>query len=289
MNTPFRAGLVVAGACAAYALVEPHRFRLQTHRLEVEPSAPRLTILHVSDLHLSARDERRARFVRTVAGRLDATPDLVIATGDLIEDDSGIDPAIEALGTLRARLGCFYVLGSHDYYQARFKSPTRYLSRTRGPLAAPAADVERLEAGLAENGWIGLANRTEHVAFDDRSIRIAGVDDPYLGRERTDHIARTVGDAFAIGLTHAPDVISEWSLAGFDLILAGHTHGGQLRMPLVGALVTNSTLPPGLAMGPSKVGSAWLHVSPGLGTSKFTPVRFLCRPEVTLLEIVPTI
>lgn len=253
------------------------------------PSVPALSILHVSDLHLTARDERRARFVRSVAGRLGATPDLVIATGDLIEDDSGIAPAVEALGSLEARLGCFYVLGSHDYYQSRFKPPTRYLTGARGPVAAPAADVQRLEAGLAENGWVGLPNRTEHVAFGDRSLRIAGVDDPYLGRERTDHIARTAEDAFAIGVTHAPDVISEWSLAGFDLILAGHSHGGQLRVPLLGALVTNSTLPPGLAMGPSRVGAAWLHVSPGLGTSKFTPVRFLCRPEVTLLEIVPTI
>lgn len=283
-----RAGLALGGAGTAYALIEPYRFRLQRHRLEVEPGRPRLTVLHVSDLHLTGRDGRRAAFVRSVADRLEAEPDLVICTGDLIEDDSGIDLVLEALGALGSRLGSFYVLGSHDYYQSRFKSPTKYLSGTRESVIAPAADVQRLEAGLADLGWVALTNRTEHVELEGASIRVAGVDDPYLNRERTDHIARSHEDAFAIGVTHSPDVMSEWALAGYDLVLAGHTHGGQLRAPVVGALVTNSALPAGLAMGPSKVGRAWLHVSPGMGTSRFTPVRFLCRPEVTLLEIVPT-
>ena len=80
-----------------------------------------------------------------------------------------------------------------------------------------------------------------------------------------------------------------WAFAlilGYGLILSGHTHGGQVRLPFVGALVTNSQVPTKLAMGLSRLGPAVLHVSPGLGTSKFAPFRFLCRPEATVLELV---
>lgn len=283
-----RAALATGAVGAAYALYEPYRFRLQRHSLEGRQGSPALNILHVSDLHLTSKDSRRAGFVRSVADRLDAEPDLVFATGDLLEDDSGIEPALAALEPLTGRLGRFYVLGSHDYYQSRFKSPTQYLTGSRGSVSAPHADHERLEAGLRGQGWVALHNRTEVIAAEVGSIRVAGVDDPYLGRQRTGHIGRAKDDVFAIGLTHSPDVTSEWALAGFDLVLAGHTHGGQLRLPYFGALVTNSMLPTRLAMGPSRVGDTWLHVSPGAGTSRYTPIRFLCRPEVTLLEMGPT-
>jgi predicted MPP superfamily phosphohydrolase len=89
----------------------------------------------------------------------------------------------------------------------------------------------------------------------------------------------------AIGVVHTPDVVSEWALGGYDLVLAGHTHGGQVRIPGVGAVVTNCTLPPALAAGLHRIGGAWLHVSPGLGTGRFSPIRFNCRPEATLLRL----
>jgi predicted MPP superfamily phosphohydrolase len=117
-------------------------------------------------------------------------------------------------------------------------------------------------------------------------VRVAGVDDPYLGRARTGHLHRAPDDVVAIGLMHAPDVVSAFVLAGFDLVLAGHTHAGQVRLPGIGAVVTNCSLPTGLAGGAHRVGDAWLHVSPGLGTGSFAPIRFRARPEVTLLRLV---
>jgi predicted MPP superfamily phosphohydrolase len=113
------------------------------------------------------------------------------------------------------------------------------------------------------------------------------VDDPYLGRHSTSHIARAEGECAAIALVHAPDVVSEWALNGFDLIVGGHTHGGQLRLPGWGSLVTNCRLPNALSQGLHRIGHTWLHVSPGLGQSRFSPIRFWCRPEATLLRLVP--
>jgi predicted MPP superfamily phosphohydrolase len=282
-------GAIGAGAIAAvYPFVERRRYHLGRRAVPVRPACPPLTILHLSDTHLTAGDRKLARFLGELPKTV-GTPDLVLATGDLIEDDGGIEPFLEAVEGLRGRLGRYYVLGSHDYYQSKMKAPTHYLSAGRGPAGARPADVDRLEAGLSSQGWISLGNRTELLQHEGRlgAIRLAGVDDPYLGRHRTDHIARGRDDVAAIGLTHAPDVVSEWILNGYDLVLAGHTHGGQLRFPIVGAAVTNSSLPTALAAGLHRVGAGWLHVSMGLGTSRYSPVRFLARPEATLLELVP--
>ena len=283
-------GTIAAGAIGAiYPFVERHRYHLGRRAVPVKPACPPLAILHLSDTHLTGGNRRLIRFLEALPESV-GTPDLVLATGDLIEDDGGIEPFLAAVEGLRGRLGRFYVLGSHDYYQSKMKAPTRYLTAGRGPSGAKPADVDRLEAGLASQGWTSLINRTELLEHEGRAgtIRLAGVDDPYLGRHRTDHIARGAGDVAAIGLTHAPDVVSEWMLNGYDLVLAGHTHGGQLRFPIAGAAVTNSSLPNALAAGLHPVGAGWLHVSMGLGTSRYSPVRFLARPEATLLELVPS-
>ena len=274
-----------AGA-AAYALAEPFRFRLVTHDVAVAAGAPAVDVLHVSDTHMKARDRPLQAFLRDVQRRLEDPPDLVLATGDLIDENSGIDPVVDVLNGLHARLGRFYVLGSHDYFQPKFQAYTKYWTGRR-PVSAPAADTERLEGLLRHAGWLPLTNRTEFVDVTEGRVRLSGVDDPYLDRHRTGHIERGADDALAIGLMHAPDVVSEFALAGYDLALAGHTHGGQVRLPVAGAVVTNSSLPAALGGGLNRVGDTWLHVSPGLGTGRFSPIRFNCRPEVTLLRLRP--
>ena len=214
-------------------------------------------------------------------------PDLTLATGDLIEDDSGIDSVVDALTGLQGRLGSFYVFGSHDYYQSKFQAYTKYMTGKR-PVNAPRADTDRLVAGLEAGGWKPVINSTEAVETDGGRVRITGVDDPYINRHRTGHIAREPDDVLAIGLTHAPDVVSEYALPGYDLVLGGHTHGGQVRIPGLGAIVTNCTLPAGLAGGLNQVGSTWLHMSPGLASGRFAPIRFNCRPEATLIRLRPS-
>ena len=270
----------------AYALAERHRFHLNRMQLEWTVAATPWTILHVSDTHMTAGHKTLRHWLLDLPEQLGGAPDMVLATGDFIENDSGIGPVIEALGTLRSRHGCFYVLGSHDYYQSKFQAYTKYFTGRR-PVHAPKADTARLEAGLKEAGWTPVTNSTEVVDTDRGRVRVTGVDDPYIHRDRTDHIRREPGDALALGLVHAPDVVSDYALAGYDLVVAGHTHAGQVRVPGVGAVVTNCTLPSALAGGLNRIGDTWLHVSPGLGSGRFAPIRFNCRPEATLLTFQP--
>jgi len=275
----------LAGAgLGLYALYEPRRYRLVTRDITVGGRAPELSVLHLSDLHMMFRSEPLQAFLAQLPDQLATAPDIIVATGDLIEDNGGIEPAVDALCSLEARLGRFYVLGSHDYYQSKFRFPPSYLSGPREPLRTRPADTARLETGLQDKGWRALTNRAEIIEVAGGTIRVAGVDDPFLDRHTTAHIRRAPTDALAIGLTHSPDVVSEFLLAGFELVLAGHTHGGQLRLPF-GAPVTNCSLPSALAGGLHRIGDGWLHVSPGLGTSRFAPVRLGSRPEATLLRL----
>ncbi len=283
-------GVAAAGAVlAAYALIEPYRFRIASIDVPVDAGAPPLTVLHVSDTHMRARTRAVARFLASLPEALGLVPDIVAATGDLIEDDDGIEPLLAAIGGLQARLARVYVFGSHDHFGSGFRwdTYTKYFGGERRPVEAVPADTARLRDGLGARGWIPLLNTSHVVDGAGARVRLCGVDDPYIHRHRTDHIAREPGDDLAIGLMHAPDVVTEFAAAGFDLVLAGHTHGGQVRVPGWGALVTNCSLPAGLAGGLHRVGWTWLHVSPGLGTARFGPIRFNCRPEATLLRLVP--
>jgi predicted MPP superfamily phosphohydrolase len=282
-------GWATAGgaALAAYSLIEAQLPRLQVKEVALPHSRPPLKILHLGDTHLQARDVLLQRWLRRLPDLLPGAPDLVLATGDLIDDDGGIAPLLESIRGITGRYGNFYVRGSHDLFQSRYRPPTKYLKDPVEPPGSKLADTPRLERGLEAQGWVALTNRSEKIDTPLGRIRLAGVDDPYLRRHSTDHIFRSEGDDLALALVHSPDVVSEWALAGFDLIVAGHTHGGQVRLPFLGAMVTNSSLPTSLASGLHKIGSTWLHVTPGLGTSKFTPIRFLCRPEATFLRLVP--
>jgi uncharacterized protein len=284
--------IALAGLGAlVYARWEARAYRLRTVTVPVAPGAPDLDILHLTDTHMTGYDRTLGPWLEALPDALEKTPDLVIATGDMIDDNTGIDRLIKAVEGLQGRYGRYYVLGSHDYYQTTvrgFLKGVRKLYRgARPPTAISFADTARLEAGLTASGWVSVMNETVHIDAAGGSIRLAGVSDPIMKRHRTDHITRSRGE-LAIGLMHSPELVSEWALAGYDLILAGHTHGGQIRVPLWGALVTNSSLPPQLASGLSRVGNSHLYVGPGLGTGKFAPIRFACRPEATLLRLRAT-
>ncbi|HZD00611.1 MAG TPA: metallophosphoesterase [Actinomycetes bacterium] len=292
-ETAGRVGGAVAGvaaigaACVAYGvLLERHWYRLRHETVPVlEPDQPPRTILHLSDFHLLARDGRRRRFLTELAG---LQVDLVVVTGDILGEPAALEVALESLRRFRPRAGAVAVLGSNDYYPPRFKNYFAYfLPRQRRRLPRTHNPWRELVDGLEGMGWLVLSN--ERARLGD--LEVAGMDDPHIHLDDLDVAAQRDGDGtgMRIGVVHSPyqRSLDAFERAGYQLVLAGHTHGGQVRLPGIGALVTNCDLPRDRVRGLSRWGSSWLHVSGGLGTSKYAPFRFACRPEASLLTLVP--
>ena len=293
-RTVFRlaAGLTAAGAATfAYAsLIERNLFTLRRFDVPLlDPDEEPLRILHLSDLHLTPAQQRKQRWVADLAG-LD--PDLVVVTGDNIAHPGAI-PAIErAYGPLLRYPGAF-VFGSNDYKGPVFKNPFEYFNKDREYVQGVDLPYEELRSVFVASGWVDLNNARTTVKAGGRSIELVGVDDPHVHRDLYPSVAGRISRTadLHIGVTHTPEpsVLDAMALDGFSLLLAGHTHGGQVCVPGVGALVTNCGLDRRMAKGlhrwPSS--SAWLHVSAGLGTHPTAPVRFGCLPEASLLTLVP--
>jgi predicted MPP superfamily phosphohydrolase len=285
------AGAVAAAgaACVGYGiLVERDWYRLRRQRVEaLAPGQPPLTVLHLSDLHLTAADARRMRFLE----RLAAEPvDLVVLTGDMLGEPGALDPVLDSLGRFRPRLGAVAVLGSNDYWAPRFRNPLSYFlgPSTRRHRSSGRNPWRELVSGLEARGWTVLSNRRGRLG----DVELAGMDDPHIRHDDPAVAVPANGQVPArlrLGVVHSPyrRALDAFAHNGYDLVLAGHTHGGQVRLPGVGALVTNCDLPRDRVRGLSRWGSSWLHVSAGLGTSKYAPFRFACRPEASLLTLVP--
>jgi predicted MPP superfamily phosphohydrolase len=248
-----------------------------------------MRILHISDLHMTPHQRSKQRWI---AGLADLRPDLVVNTGDNLAHQRAVPGVLRALQPLMTLPGVF-VFGSNDYYSPQLKNPARYLTRSheRGSRGVPLPWTD-LRAAFAEHGWLNMTNTRHQLAVAGRRVAVAGVDDPHLRRDRYQRIAGRA-DPLAdlrLGLTHSPEprVLDAFAADVYDLVLAGHTHGGQLRLPGYGAIVTNCGLDRSRARGASRWGAhTWLHVSAGLGTSPFAPVRFACPPEASLLTLVP--
>ena len=284
------AGLVGAAlATLAYAsLIERNAFRLREFEVPVlAPGAEPLRILHLSDLHLTSTQRRKRDWIRRL-DRLD--PDLVVVTGDFLAGMDAIGPVLAALEPLLERPGAF-VPGNNDYFAPRFKNPLRYFVPERNRVFGPKLPWPQLAAALVDAGWVDLTNRRGTLKAADRVVALAGTDDPHLGRDRYGRVAGAAdpGADLRLGVTHSPEprVLDAFEADGYELVLAGHTHGGQLRIPGFGAIVTNSGIDRSRVRWLSRWGRSWLHVSAGLGTSPFAPVRFCCPPEATLLKLVP--
>lgn len=270
------------------------------------PGQDDLRVLHVSDLHATPWQRRKLKWVRSLA---ELEPDLVVNTGDNLAHPGAVDPLLDAFEPLLAGTPGVYVMGSNDYWAPQPKNPARYLLRDprvihREPQPLP---WPRLTAAFDVAGWKDLDNRRDDVVLrDGRRLTFVGTDDPHLDLDEMP--ARPAGAPPAVathpdavlhlGVTHAPyqRVLRDFQDDGAALILAGHTHGGQLCLPGFGALVTNCDLDRRRASGlhgwpgarpdsPLGRDSVWLHVSAGAGTSPYTPVRFACRPEATLLTL----
>ena len=279
-------------AAAAWPFVEPLLPVLRrVHVPVLDPGTGPVTVLHVSDLHLLPRHRRRAAWVRGLA---DLRPDLVVSTGDHVSSEAASGLLVETLGALTAdgTPGVF-VPGNNDYFTPVRPHFTGYLHD--GPPRPRRMDLPwgRTAGQLEAVGWTDLTHRRTTRVLAGTPVVLAGTDDAHLGRDRYDRVAGPV-DGLGIGVTHTPQrrLLRSFAADGHRLVLAGHTHGGQLRLPGVGPLITNCDLERWRARGLSPLqldrpDGAWLHVSAGLGTSPYLPGRICCRPEATLLTLVP--
>ncbi|WP_206323694.1 metallophosphoesterase [Streptomyces sp. HNM0574] len=281
--------------------VEPRAFRIRRFTVPVLPRGMHpLRVLQISDIHMVSGQRKKQRWLRSLAG---LRPDFVINTGDNLSDPEAVPEVLDALGPLMQFPGA-YVFGSNDYYGPKLRNPAKYLmERATGKHGlngnAPAVGAvhnpwEGMRDAFDAAGWAGLTNTRGRIKLEGgQEVALTGLDDPHIKRDRYEQVAGgpELGADLSLAVVHAPYLrsLDAFTADGYPLILAGHTHGGQLCIPFYGALVTNCDLDPGRVKGLSshRAGGneSYLHVSAGCGANRYTPVRFACPPEATLLTL----
>jgi len=271
------AGGALLGAFAYASAVEPNW--IETVHLDLY--APRLpqefdgyTVYQISDLHMSSIGTRE----RNVMGILNSLPeaDLVVLTGDLIHTQRGIDPLLRLAESIKSRDGIYAIFGNSEYKNG--VRPLQFASR------------------LHEHGIRVLLNQHVILQKDGGEIVLAGVEDPYSNHDDLElAITGVPDDVFKLVLMHSPDGIAEAVVRGVDVVLSGHTHGGQINFPLIGAPITHSVMGPRMSSGyyqghrlrtivGIRPGRTQLYVTRGIGLSGIG-MRFLCRPEFTTFTL----
>ena len=293
------AGAALGAGLAAYAAAEARAYTLREVEVPVLPSGhDALRVLHLSDIHMTPGQRAKQAWLRDLA---DLRPDLVIDTGDNLAHQRAVAPVVGALAGLLEVPGVF-VLGSNDYFAPTLRNPLRYLLPDDGRrnTSSPHLPWRDLRRAFEDAGWLDLTNGYGTLDVGGTRIAFAGVDDPHL---RYDDLSSVSGPAdphadVRLAVAHAPylRVLDQFAADGYDAVVAGHTHGGQVCVPGIGALTTNCDLEPARAKGlhrhpagsaPGDPGSSWLHVSAGLGTSPYVRFRVACRPEATLITLTP--
>ena len=249
--------------CVAYGFIEPYRptvthVRLATAKLA--PGARPIRIVHISDLHSDARPRLEERLPALIAAQ---SPDLIVFTGDAINSVEGLPVFRECLRRVAAIAPTFAVQGNWDVWYWKDLHP------------------------LDGTGVVELDGDGTTLIVHGSRIWIGGVGvDHELAAGRV--LGSWPADSFGVFLAHYPDLMPEVARTGVDLYCAGHTHGGQVALPLYGALVTLSRFGKRYESGLYREGSTWLYVNRGIGMEGGMPrVRFWAPPEITVLEVVP--
>lgn len=288
---PVLGGIAAAGlGTLAWGYSELTKFELKEYTLPIlSPGTLRgedeFRLLHISDLHMIPGQETKIAWVSA----LDALePDLVVNTGDNLSDQAAVPDTLRALGPLLSRPGLF-VFGTNDYWAPRPVNPFKYLMRSKREPSYIDLPWKGMRAAFIERGWRDANQARHEFKVGNVRLAVAGVDDPH---HDLDDYAEVAGppneDAdLSLALLHSPEprVLEKFEADGYQLSLSGHTHGGQICLPGSKAIVTNCDIDRKRAQGLHRFGDMFMHVSNGLGTSKFAPVRIFCRPSATLLRL----
>ncbi|GAC1319561.1 MAG: hypothetical protein NVSMB2_14980 [Chloroflexota bacterium] len=291
--------VITLGAYAFWG--EPYRPIFKRQRISVARPWPEdLSVLHISDLHVRSTDLRLWRVQKAALDRI-PNPDLVCVTGDVCEKIQDIPLLVELLGIVRPRLGTYIVLGNHEHnaplpmhLKNQQKRGWRRMLSHFIHVLAPAIRSDGPDEGhamadaLLEAGFTVLHNQGVRVRTADGStVWIAGCDSAWAGH--ADMVSAMRGrraEEPCLALIHEPDLAFEAESWGAALILAGHTHGGQVRLPFLGAPYTLRMDPRiVIASGFQRIESSLLHVTAGLGHT--IPLRLGCPPEIVWLDCKP--
>lgn len=215
-----------------------------------------LRVLHLSDLHFSGEISREY-FEQAFTEAARTRPDLVLFTGDLFDNPALTDWLPSTLGQLQPSLGCYFILGNHDWH----------------------LEESEIRRSLQELGWQDCQGQVHEIVREGARLQLGGDERPWMGAAA--EFPAETSEAFRILLSHTPDNINWARGAGVDLMLSGHNHGGQVKLPGIGPLLAPSRYGVRFADGIFQLDPTTLHVSRGL--SGRHPLRIQCRPEISLL------
>jgi uncharacterized protein len=298
-------GALALGVGAYGAVVEKNRFVLRHEQAPIlDPGSKPIRVLHLSDIHMAPWHTGAISWIRALR---DLEPDLIVGTGDFLGHEKGLAALTEALLPFAGIPGVV-THGSNDRIAPRFVNPLKYLF---GPSqvshhSTPLDFDGLLHLYTSVLGWSDIDNATARLTINGSTLDLVGVGDAHQNldlthaipelldalRESTDHAGGPHTSVTTIGVTHAPyrRVLDAFVTNGSEIIFAGHTHGGQVCLPGGHALTTNCDLPldqaGGLSTWRHAQRSSYLHVSRGLGTSMWAPVRLFCPPEAVLVTLV---
>ena len=244
--------------------------------IESDSGLSGLSVLHISDIHATGGDTWS---LRALAELVDLEPDLIAVTGDLITSRDGLKPTATALAALRPKFGTHVVLGNHDHYHGTL---LQRLTGAIGPFSHPDEIAHELES----HGLNVLINSNQRLQTQLGPIQLVGTDDPFFGLSNVDLAYKgTHQEEPVLLLSHSPDTARQLNGYRCDLMLSGHTHGGQILVPMgLVAAITNTELKLTNPYGLMVLDGVLTHVSPGIGTANI-PFRFNCPPRATLLKL----
>lgn len=322
--------IIICAAVFAVFLVyiyrfEPFNFGLTDIRINIGTGRTKvkkeklLTILHLSDFHLrkSFKGKRLFDFIQTLKGQ---KYDLILITGDMVENISNADYLVRMLSPLEARYGKFAVYGVHDHYNKAFYEFAKNMFRRRRNYDA-ANDTRELSKKLKTVGVDVLSNESRILKIPGGGIEIIGLDEPVVGKLDLDEAFSAIdplkeGDIvngsnyreisselfdmdgtcihrinqkgrLRLAMLHTPDsyVLATLHKKDVDIVFSGHTHGGQVRLPLVGAIISGCMIKTKFASGLFYLKKMVLYISRGLGEGKYSQFRCYCPPEASIITI----
>ncbi|MCR9198055.1 MAG: metallophosphoesterase [Planctomycetaceae bacterium] len=240
--------------------VNTKQFPLRSGPAGEQTAAAPLRLVHFTDVHLVGCPER-AHYEFATERMLELSPDAFLFTGDLLDDMRLLPTAVDLFARMATVAPCYFILGNHDWH----------------------LEYREIRHRIADTGWIDVADRTLVTKLGPWNVRLAGTEAPWMGGNPSVPDRRDAEEDVRLLLSHAPDQRNYAADNDFDLMLCGHNHGGQVVLPVIGPIYSPSCYGVRYAGGAFRYRSLLMHVSRGLGARD--PLRWNCRPEVSLLEL----